>query len=262
HGSGDRSIGFKPSAGAFDLVLFSGPKTRDRFVDAGYLKPGQAAIVGYPKFDTVRPDAVRRFFDNDRPTVLYNPNPDPRLSSFYDMGLSVLEHFHASDRYNLIFAPHIMLFRRKVHISLESLSARIRPAIPDRFRQCPHILIDTDSPALMDMTYTLSADVYLGDVSSQVYEFILKPRPCVFLDAHGASWRDNPDYLFWTMGPVVSDVADLDPAIDRAKSLRYQHRQLEMLAQTFDITDEPGSRRAARAIGEFIENTPPRRMAG
>lgn len=29
------------------------------------------------------------------------------------------------------------------------------------------------------MTYTPAADIYLGDVSSQSYEFLLDPRPCL-----------------------------------------------------------------------------------
>lgn len=256
HGSGDRSIGFKPSVGRFDLVLFSGPKTRDRFLETGYLQPRQTAIVGYPKFDTVDMDAgsARKFFDNDRPTVLYNPNPDPALSSFYDMGLEVLDYFYRSDRYNLIFAPHVMLFRRKLHISIENLKVRRRGAIPDHFRTCPHILIDTDSPALMDMSYTLAADVYVGDVSSQVYEFIIRPRPCIFLNAHGANWRDNPDYLFWTMGPVITSMEEFDRALEQAAADTYRDRQILMQRETFDLKPQPGSQRAARAIVDFMES--------
>ncbi|RMF10435.1 MAG: hypothetical protein D6763_05770 [Alphaproteobacteria bacterium] len=252
HGSGDRSIGFKKSAGKFDLVLFSGPKTRDRFLKAGYLRPEQTAIVGYPKFDTVDPDRPRRLFDNDRPTVVYCPNPDPALSSFYRFGLDILEHFYQSDKYNLVFAPHVMLFKKKLHISLESFTMRWRPGIPKKYYDCPHILIDTGSPALMDMTYMLAADMYLGDVSSQVYEFMLRPRPCVFLNAHGADWQGNPNYQFWTMGPVVSDLSMLDRALEEAKDPAYDRQRKVLFAQTFDMTDEPSSTRAAAAIAEFL----------
>lgn len=253
HGSGDRSIGFKKAAGRFDLVLFSGPKTRDRFLEAGYLRSEQTAIVGYPKFDTVNPRAPKRFFDNDRPTVVYNPNPDPKLSSFYGMGLDVLEHFYNSGKYNLVFAPHVMLFRKKLHISLENFRLRLRPEISRRYRECPHILIDTDGPALMDMSYILAADIYLGDVSSQVYEFMLKPRPCVFLNSHNADWQGDPNYLFWTMGPVISDIADLDAALAKAADPIWRNRQEELFAQTFDMTGDPSSVRAADAIAKFLE---------
>ena len=53
HGAGDRSIGFQPSYGGNDLVLLAGPKLRDRFLQLGYLRPDQIAVVGYPKFDSV-----------------------------------------------------------------------------------------------------------------------------------------------------------------------------------------------------------------
>lgn len=252
HGSGDRSVGFKASARGFDLVLFSGPKTRDRFVDSGILTTAQTAIVGYPKFDSVNTRQVRRLFENDRPTVVYNPNPDARLSSFYGMGLEVLEHFYQSERYNFVFAPHMMLFKRKIHVSLESYDVRIRPNIPERYLNCPHMIIDLDSPALLDMTYTLAADIYLGDVSSQVYEFIRTPRPCVFLNPSRIPWQGNPDFLFWSMGPVVTGVNELEGALARAGDPAFMARQRDMFAHTFALTAEPSSHRAARAIRDFV----------
>lgn len=253
HGSGDRSIGVSRAAGKFDLVLFSGRKILNRFLEKDYLKPGQYAIVGYPKFDTLVRGPKRRFFDNDRPTVLYNPHPDPKLSSFYDMGFDVLDYFHRSDKYNLIFAPHIMMFKRKLHISLESFRMRLRREIPERFLNCPHILVDTGSPALLDMTYTRSADIYIGDASSQVYEFALEPRPCVFLNSHQAQWRDNANYLFWTFGPVVSDVRDLDHALAAAHEPHYRQVQDLVFRQTFDSNGRPASERAADAIAGFLQ---------
>lgn len=253
HGSGDRSIGVSPAAGKFDLVLFSGRKILNRFLEKDYLRPGQYAVVGYPKFDTLTRITKKRFFDNGRPTVLYNPHPDPKLSSFYDMGMDVLDYFYNSDRYNLIFAPHIMMFKRKLHISLESFRMRLRREIPQRFLNCPHILVDTGSPALLDMTYTRSADIYIGDASSQVYEFAIEPRPCVFLNSHNAQWRDNANYLFWTFGPVISDPRDLDRALAVAHEPRYRTVQDLVVRQTFDSNGRPASARAADAIAEFLD---------
>ncbi|HEY8352948.1 MAG TPA: hypothetical protein VIK87_10410 [Sphingomonadales bacterium] len=252
HGNGDRSISVKRSAGEFDLVLFAGQKILDRFLEKGYLRPQQYAVVGYAKFDTLTSIEGRRFFANDRPTVLYNPHFEPKLSSFYDMGLDVLEYFYNSDKYNLIFAPHIMLFKKKLHVSLESFRMRIRRGIPERYLNCPHILVDTGSSALLDMSYTLSADYYIGDVSSQVYEFALRPRPCVFLNSHKAAWRDNPNYLFWTFGPVLDHVGDLDAALTAASSEEYIRTQEEVFRRTFDIGDRPASVRAADAIADFF----------
>src|SRR3546814_8277328 len=92
------------------------------------------------------------------------------------MGRDVLEFFRASPDYNLIFAPHVVLYQRGLRHGARPLG---------RYRNRPNMLIDTGSLASIDMTYTLAADIYLGDVSSQVYEFMLQPRPYLFLDAEG-----------------------------------------------------------------------------
>ena len=75
-----------------------------------------------------------------------------------------------------------------------------------RERACrSQILIDTGSERCVDMTYTSAADIYVGDVSSQVCEFLETPRPCVFLNAHQIDWQNNPDFAHWHFGDVVDD---------------------------------------------------------
>lgn len=256
HGAGDRAIGFKPSFGGNDLVLFAGAKQRDRFLQLGYLRDDQIAVVGYTKFDAVsagrRPR--KKLFPDDKPVVLYNPHPEPKLSSWYRMGIEVLDFFRTSKDYNLIFAPHVMLFRRRLHISLESWVARFRRDLPERFRACPHILIDTGSPACVDMTYTLAADVYLGDVSSQVYEFLIERRPCVFLNAHGAQWHDDANYAFWKFGPVLDNVKHLGTALKDITTSHGHYRPIQDRAfqETFDLQPTASSVRAADAIAGFL----------
>ncbi len=257
HGSGDRAIGFQPSYARNDLVLLSGPKLSERFLQLGYLRLDQIAVVGYPKFDTVDVAAgrQRKFFADDKPVVLYNPHPEPRLSSWYDMGLEVLDYFYASRDYNLIFAPHVMLFKRRVHMTVEGLTARLRRDLPEKYRHCPHIHVDTGSAASLDMTYTLAADIYLGDASSQVYEFLIEPRPCIFLNAHRAPWQNDPNYAFWRFGPVVDDIAGLDRALKSAAAdhATYRPIQEKAFAATFDLQPTPSAVRAADAIGSFLE---------
>ena len=58
------------------------------------------------------------------------------------------------------------------------------------------VIVDLDSHRLNDMTYTNAADIYLGDVSSQVYEFSTQPRPCVFINAHGVAWQGMRKHTF------------------------------------------------------------------
>jgi len=254
HGAGDRAIGFKPSFGGNDLVLLAGSKQRDRFLEFGYLRPDQIAVVGYPKFDTVRTTQKQTFFADGKPVVLYNPHPEPRLSSWYDMGIDVLEYFYNSKDFNLIFAPHIMLFKRRAHFTLEGLTFRLRHDLPEKYRNCPHIMIDTGSSASLDMTYTLAADIYLGDVSSQIYEFLINPRACIFLNANQVSWQNDPNYAFWHFGPVVCDTTGLDRALHCAADeyVHYRPVQRRGIDATFDLQETPSSVRAADAIAGFL----------
>lgn len=258
HGSGDRAIGYTPDLVHFDLLLVSGEKLRRRMREMGLTRDGRCAVVGYPKFEMLADEKPRDFFGNGRPTVLYNPHLEPSLSSWYDMGRDVLEYFRASPDYNLIVAPHVMLFKRRIQISPATGRVRLRRAIPDVYYNCPNILIDTGSSALVDMTYTRAADIYLGDVSSQVYEFLLKPRPCVFLDTYNTAWRNDPNYAFWHFGAVASNVAELDRALDAAvrRPDAYRLAQERGFRDTFDMEGSP-SRRAAAAIADFLHRARP-----
>ena len=218
HGAGDRSVGFGEEVGSFDLVLVPGPKIRDRLMSLGLIEEGGYAMVGYPKFDVVDVAGAkcRPLFANDNPTVLYNPHLEPHLSSWYRMGFDVLDYFADTPKYNLVVAPHVMLFRRRLHTSLERFTVRLRRSLPERYLMHDNIHIDLGSKSCVDMTYTLDASIYLGDASSQVYEFLLRPRPCIFLNANNVQWKDSPDYLHWNCGPVLEDVAALDHTLAMA----------------------------------------------
>jgi hypothetical protein len=256
HGAGDRAIGFNPESAGFDLVLVSGPKIRDRLIAEAGLKPDQIALVGYPKFDLC---ADNRFADRfpapERPTVIYNPHPSPKLSSWFKHGAAVLEAFRQQDRYNLIFAPHVMLFERKWVVTLDPPSlARVMPPGPELAGE-PRIHIDTGSGASSDMSYTNRADIYLGDVSSQIYEFLRAPRPCLFLNSHGVEWQDDPNYLHWRAGSVLTSADGLLDAIDAAIAAQsdYAPTQQALIDATFSLSDRPSAERAADAISAFLE---------
>ena len=245
HGAGDRAIGFEEDVGQFDFVLMAGTKIEDRLRRGGLIRDGHYASGVYAKFDLIRSLERKPLFANGRPTILYNPHFRPSLSSWPRWGRTVLDQLARSDRFNLIFAPHIRLFY---------------PPTPEKYAefsdyaQLPNVRIDLGSMASADMTYTEAADLYLGDVSSQVAEFVTRPRPCLFLDAHHVDWRHNPDYRFWELGPVVEDVVQLGPAIERAFASHdeYRQRQLEYVEDTFGSLEEPTSLRAADAIVAYL----------
>lgn len=258
HGAGDRAIGFDKASGQFDLVLLSGEKIRDRLAEAGLLNPGGYAITGYPKFDVTARKEPPRLFDNNRPTVVYNPHPSPALSSWYRMGPQILDWFAASDRYNLIFAPHIMLFAKRLTASLSPFALGWNnPPRPDQYPR-DHMLIDIGSPASLDMTYTDAADIYLGDASSQIYEFIRRPRPCIFLNPRHLSWQGNRDFTHWSAGPVVETIDELAAELAEPPVLSdaLRQRQQELVNYSFNLDSRPSSERAAQAILEFLAPTP------
>jgi hypothetical protein len=248
HGPEHRWVGRDDRLRVFDLVLVSGHKAYERFTASGLVPPDRCRIIGYPKFelvDALSPESPR-LFGNGRPMVLYNPHFKPLESSWYGMGLEVLEFFRRHPEDNLIFAPHVVLFKRRW---------RHRARVPRRYRNCPNILIDTGSQNCIDMTYTRAADIYLGDVSSQVYEFWRRPRPSIFLNAHGVRWQDAPDLAHWQGGEVIDDVSQLDTALSRAEALhrsRYQAAQERLFAIAFDLTPVPSALRAAHAIAAYL----------
>lgn len=254
HGAGDRAVGFKAAIRHFDHVLVPGPKIRDRMLDEGIARPGGYSEVGYPKFDAIHPDAPPRLFANDNPVVLYNPHCHPGLSSWFRDGLKVLEFFRTHPDFNLIFAPHVMLFAKRAHLSTDPWHLKWRGEIPARYFSAPNIRIDTGGPACVDMTYTRAADIYLGDVSSQIYEFLQKPRPALFLNSHGADWEEDPNYAHWHLGPVIKDVAALSPWLANRgwHSERFAAPQARAFEATFGTPIQGGGRRAAEAIQQCV----------
>ena len=250
HGAGDRAATYEPRLRAFDLVFAAGPKERERLVSRGLAAPEACVIVGYPKFDVVDRIAAPppQLFAQDRPTVLYNPHFDLRVSSWPRWGLRVLEAFAAQDRYNLIFAPHLRLFEHATPGQLAALAP---------FRDHPAIHVDLGGPAAIDMTYTRMADLYVGDASSQVYEFLRTPRPCVFLDPGEVRWEGDDAWRHWRLGPIAHSADGLMAAIDAAFSTHaaYRAAQVEAFRQSCDLQpgDASSSRRAAQAIAALAD---------
>ena len=184
-------------------------------------------------------------FEGDRPTVLYSPHFKRELSSWDRFGRDIIAWFAGQDRYNLVVAPHVRLF---AEASDAERAAVAKLAVPGK------ILIDLASDRLFDMSYTSGADIYLGDVSSQVYEFLATPRPCIFLNAYRVDWQGDPDYLFWTLGDVIDDLAELPRALDQApvRHPLYADAQRERLAESIGGDPAGAARRGAEAILGFL----------
>ena len=202
HGSGGHDKIEDPRLRDFDLLLVPNADRLARLVAAGNARPGRAVVVGYSKYDLIDRLEMSRppLFDNDRPVILYTPHHREGTSSWNSIGPAVLDHFAGREDYNLIFAPHIRLFD----------PPQRHAGAFQRWQGLKHIHIDLGSTASIDMSYVAAADVYLGDISSQVLEFLIRPRPCIFLNPGKLSWRDDPSFIYWRLGPVIEDLADLD----------------------------------------------------
>jgi CDP-glycerol glycerophosphotransferase (TagB/SpsB family) len=210
--------------------------------------------VGYPKFDLMAGSRVHPLIDDGRPVVLYNPHVSPHLSSWFSIGRQVLDWFAEHDDHHLIFAPHVMLFERRVVLTVDQLRIDRPGRIEDRYLRAPNIHVDLGSRASTTMTYTNRADVYLGDASSQVYEFLVRPRPCIFLNAKDLTWQGDANFTHWRAGRVITGVDRLGEALASASAEHariYKPVQQALFEASFDLTDEPSSVRAARAVARF-----------
>lgn len=247
HGVGDRARGFVPEIAIFDLVLLAGQKTAARMLDASMIRDGGYALTGSVKLDTAERIARTTAlpFDAPRPTVLYNAHKEPRLTSWHRFVEPMLAGFAADRSMNLIVAPHVKLFRRRSEALRDQWRAR----------STGNVLVDPGSDRSVDMSYAAAAGIYVGDVSSQVYEFLAVPRPCVFLNAHGIAWRDDPSFAHWHLGDVVDDPADLMDAIRAAPARHplYRDRQEAMAAASLGDTSPGAAARAAEAVIAFLE---------
>lgn len=243
HGAGDRAKGFEPRLRLFDHVIVAGPKDRRRMLAQGLVSDDGCTVSGAVKVAACRRIHRRegRLFNNQRPIILYNAHFDHDLGSWQRFAEPLIDAVLADGRFNLIVAPHIRMFAS----ASEDARRRWRErAVADR------LIVDLGSERLSDMSYTSAADIYVGDVSSQVYEFLTIPKPCIFLDAHGAAWRGNPDYAMWQFGPVVADIASFMAALSSAQAdhPRYIETQRTMVADALGDSGDAAAERAADQV--------------
>lgn len=246
HGAGDRAPKSERRLKAFDLIVVPGGKDIERAVTAQGIERARLRSAGYVKFDYLaqrRPSGEASLFGNERPVILYNPHFDAALSSWRD-ARAVIDLFARQQRYNLVVAPHIRIAETLTPREAEAWTAL---SVPGR------ILVDLGSPRLVDMSYVRAANIYLGDMSSQLYEFLLVPRPAVFLNSHKAAWEDNPKYAGWKLGAVAESVGGLLDAVDLAVATHAEKAAAQEAAVAHAVGDWQGaSRRGAEIVGAFL----------
>ena len=239
HGAGDAAtrVDDKRVSG-FDLSLVSGVKDKQRLIAAGLADEENCVVTGYAKFELVRPP--ERIFADEKPMVLYNPHSRPDLSSWFALGESLAHEMSALRTWNFVIAPHVKL-----------------QGGPENLPTSDNILLDRGSVRSIDMSYTQAASVYIGDASSQVYEFLVKPRPCIFVNAHRVAWQNDERFAHFSLGQVIERAEDLGPALEQAAALQPQFEPLQREAMRWSIGDSnvPASERQAKAILDFLART-------
>lgn len=235
HGAGDSEVGYNPKHRHFDLTLVNGDKDRQRLIDKGLARPDEVAVVGYAKFELTAPRPA--LFGDGKPVALYNPHARPPGSTWFSHGPAIVAAMEGIPEWNFIVAPHVKLRGGPL---VKSDSANIR--------------IDRGSIASIDMSYTQSADIYIGDASSQVYEFIRTPRPCIFLNLDHQAWQGVERYSHWRLGQVIEDVAELGPALAHAAALQpgFDPIQRDALKHSIDPSPIAASERQMRVILDFV----------
>jgi len=206
--------------------------------------PARIAVTGYIKAGFRQRTHAALTFAETRPVVVYAPHWQRHRSSWWAWGEQAVRRIVATERYNLIFAPHQRLVEKAPEV--RSLAAE--------WAARDDVHVDLDSFAMVDGSYTGAADVYLGDTSSQVVEFLMRPRPCVFLDPLHVVWAGDPSYAMWTAGEVVTDPAALLPALDRAADRHpaFLAAQRTFAAASLGATDGTAPGLAAAAIERLL----------
>jgi hypothetical protein len=238
HGAGDREGSYNPKHALADLTLVNGPKDKKRLIARGLTTEENCKVVGYAKFELVR--QPKPIFADPRPIAFYNPHFDPALSSWFGHGEALVREMEAIRDWNFVVAPHVKLTDG-----------------PEIRSSASNVLIDRGSVRSIDMSYTEAASVYIGDVSSQVYEFLRRPRPCIFLNLDRIDWRNNENYAHWHLGTVIESVSELGSALAQAEARQpeFEPLQRDLVERSLDPSTEPASERQARAILDYIART-------
>ncbi len=223
------------------LHLLPSQLEADEMVKGGRVG-SRVAVTGYVKASFRGRTDRSALFATDRPIILYTPHWQQYRSSWWAWGREIVGMLAAQDRYNVIIAPHQRLVEK---------DPAIREVLAS-VAHLPHVHTDLDSFAMVDGSYTAAADIYLGDTSSQVVEYLMRPRPCVFLNAQGIDWRATDDHGFWECGEVIASLADVPAAIDRAAEAhpRFVQTQHDFAEQALGDVGHEAPRRAARRVME------------
>ncbi|MBF6602688.1 MAG: hypothetical protein ITG03_06935 [Sphingorhabdus sp.] len=157
----------------------------------------------------------------------------------------MLSKLVADGRWNIVFAPHQRLVETDEEIE-EFLSD---------FGEHDNLHFDLDSFATVDGSYTRMADIYLGDSSSQVVEFLISPRPVVLLQPPEMTDLFAQRAGYNILGETVESADRITDAIADAPArfADYEDAQREYAASSLGETGPDAARNAAKIIAGFAD---------
>jgi len=220
-------------------ILIPSPLHTPTYISRG-VRPERIVVTGYAK-SAFQPSVVRSdLFAADRPILLYTPHWRRNFSSWWDWGADVAKMLADQRQFNVVIAPHQRLFERDPGAA----------ELLEKLARYDHVHVDCGSFAMVDGSYTQMADIYLGDSSSQVVEYLARPRPAIFLDSPGVTWRGAEKDGYWDCGDIVTDPARLWDTILAAKAHhpKYEQAQRNLVARELGETGAVAPRRSAEAI--------------
>lgn len=241
HGVGSMSARDDPRRRAAFHTLVPSEQERATYLARG-MAPERIVATGYVKAAFAHRTPARALFAETRPVLLYAPHWQPHRSSWPAWGQQVVAMLAARVDWNVILAPHQRLVER---------SPEVRGVLA-KVAHLPHVHCDLDSFAMVDGSYTAMADLYLGDTSSQLMEYLMRPRPALFLDPVGRDWATDPAFDMWRAGEVVRDLSALPAAIDGAQAAHPRFAATQRAIAEAALGDTSGNA-AMRASDEILK---------
>jgi hypothetical protein len=221
----------------YSRVAFANEDRMRRYLAAGIVTPGQAALVGYPKLDALvngRFDAeeVRRALglEPSRPTALFGPTWSA-ASALHIAGEAIIEQLITSG-FNVIAKLHDRSLQTSERFT-EGIDWRDRLA---RFSSTGAFAL---APGPDSSPYLAAADVMVTDHSSIGFEYLTLDRPLVIFDAPDLAWvaRINPDKitLLRSAATVVQTPQELATAVQDGlrDPLRLSRERRAVAAEMF-----------------------------
>lgn len=238
----------------YDRVAFPNDGRLRRYIQAGLVEPARAALVGFPKLDTLlvnariapRDAASALGLPPDRPTAVYAPTFSPQ-SSLQHQGEAIVSGLLGSG-FNVIV---------KLHDRSLDPDPRYSGGVDwrDRFARLgagPRCVFARGG----DSTgYLLAGDVMVTDHSTIGFEFCALDRPLVVFDAPGLieAARIDPDKvrLLRSAADVVGDPARVGPVARQALACAARKAAARATAVR-EVFHDPG-RATARALALCYE---------